>query len=191
MTSLPQALLDALRERYAEPWRHYHTLRHIESLLGLLEAHRGLARHGDELAAAIWFHDAIYDPRRNDNEARSAELAREQLPAAGCEAGFADRVAELVLATRSHEADPADGDKALLLDLDLSILAAAPVDYDRYALQVRQEYAHVADDAFRNGRARVLGSFLARPRLFILDSLFERWEAPARQNLRREIEQLG
>ena len=49
---------------YAAPERHYHGLRHIEALLGLAAQHADAIADRDAVAAAIWFHDAIYDTRR-------------------------------------------------------------------------------------------------------------------------------
>jgi predicted metal-dependent HD superfamily phosphohydrolase len=62
---------------HTAPDRHYHDLRHVETLLRLAQDHAFADREAVE--AAIWFHDAIYDTRRQDNEERSAEFAIERL----------------------------------------------------------------------------------------------------------------
>ena len=66
--------LEELVRAYAEPHRHYHTLDHIADLLRLLEKHGGVS-DADAVKLAILFHDAVYDPARQDNEAASARLA--------------------------------------------------------------------------------------------------------------------
>ena len=67
-----------------------------------------------------------------------------------------DHVAELVLATASHDPPGADRDTAVLLAADLGVLAAEPARYADYANAVRREYSHVDDDGWRSGRGAVL-----------------------------------
>ena len=64
--------------------RHYHNLRHIETLLALAQEHAHAIADNEAIEAAIWFHDAVYDTAKSDNEGQSAELATELL------AGLAD-----------------------------------------------------------------------------------------------------
>src|SRR5262245_19242521 len=69
------APFDALVAAYSEPARHYHNLEHLGEMFRVASR---LATHADDATAvqlAIWFHDAIYDPRGKDNEARSAAFA--------------------------------------------------------------------------------------------------------------------
>ena len=51
----------------------------------------------------------------------------------------------------------------LFLDSDLSILASDESSYDKYAQGVREEYSHVQDVDYRQGRIQVLSSLLSRP----------------------------
>lgn len=184
---LPDHLLVDLRRRYEEPHRHYHTLAHVEALLAWLAEFRSLAREPDTIAAAIWFHDAIYAPTGTDNEQRSAALARAALTAARWPAASVDRVVDLVLATQHHRAPPEDADAWFFLDLDLGVLGQDWPTYDRYRHAVRSEFAHVPEAAFQAGRAAVLQAFLRREAIYVTPTLRERWEAQARANLRREL----
>lgn len=59
-------------EHYSEPGRHYHTLEHIGYCLHRLDDVRHLLRDADAAELALWFHDTVYDPSRDDNELRSA-----------------------------------------------------------------------------------------------------------------------
>jgi predicted metal-dependent HD superfamily phosphohydrolase len=177
------ALGRALLAAWSEPQRHYHATQHLGECLDALAQWRTLAREPELLALALWFHDAVYDPRALDNEARSAAWAREALTALGLPVGACERVAQMVLATQDHRA--VDEDMGLLLDLDLAILAAAPDRYAEYERQIRAEYAFVPEPDFHAGRRRILAGFLARPRLFVTEALHAAWDAPARANLQR------
>ena len=168
---------------YSEQHRHYHTLQHLRECLAQFEAASMLARHPAEVELALWFHDAVYDPQRKDNEERSADWARASVLAAGCSPDIAERGAALVLATRSHVATADDPDTALLLDIDLAILGAAPARFAEYERQIRAEYAHVPEAEFRAGRARVLQGFLSRDRIYLTDAFHDALEGRARANL--------
>lgn len=186
-----RAAYDDLVARYAEPHRAYHTMQHLTECFAQWEEVRGAAERPGEVELALWYHDAVYDPRREDNEARSAELARAAIMAAGLAnaSAIADRVAALILATR-HDAPPAPGDEALLVDVDLAILAAAPARFDEYEAQVRAEYAWVPEPLFRWKRRRVLQALLDRPRLYTSPQC-EALEPVARANLTRSLSRLG
>jgi len=66
---------DRLLELYSEPHRHYHNAQHITDCLKEFDSVRDAAQEPLAVELAIWFHDAIYNPRAGDNEERSAELA--------------------------------------------------------------------------------------------------------------------
>jgi predicted metal-dependent HD superfamily phosphohydrolase len=182
----PLATFEALRRAYAEPQRHYHSLQHLRECLAQSGEIERLAERPGEVLIALWFHDAVYDPRARGNEARSAEWAREVVAHAG-NAEAASRVQALVMATE-HHAVPATADAQVLVDVDLSILGADTARFDEYERQVREEYRHVPGLVYRLKRRSVLQGFLARPRLFCTEAYHQRLEARARENLRRSIE---
>lgn len=189
---IDRSLFNQLVAAYSEGQRHYHTLQHLRECLLHFDAAAPLARWPAQVELALWFHDAVYDPQRTDNEERSAEWAARSVHAAGCGQEVAARICGLVLATKSHEAgSDADPDPRLLLDIDLAILGAAPARYAEYAQQIRAEYAHVPDDAFRARRRRVLAGFLARPRIYATDAYHDALEQRARANLCGEIDALS
>lgn len=180
--------------RYAEPHRRYHTATHVAAVLRDCETLAGelelpLAERAAVTLAAC-AHDVVYDARPGDDERASAAWAVDALRDAGVAAPMRDRVAALVLATLTHDADPGDTGATVLLDADLAILAAAPRDYAAYVRAVRAEYASVDDAQWRTGRAAVLGALLGRPRLYLSEPGRERWERAARKNVAAEIAQL-
>ena len=178
--------------RWSEPWRRYHDETHLTAVLDVVDWYASLAPHPDRVRVAAWLHDAVYDPRAaaGANERDSAVLASELLTALGVPAAVATDVAMLVALTDGHAAADGDPDGALLCDADLAILAADPDRYAAYAAAVREEYAHVPDDAFRAGRARILRALLDLPSIYRLRPLRHAWEARARANLTSELASL-
>ncbi|TPN88362.1 hypothetical protein FJ987_19895 [Mesorhizobium sp. CU2] len=188
---IDEALKGELSELYQAEDRHYHSLAHIQAMLALADEYRSLLDDPGAVEAAIWFHDAIYDSRAKDNEAKSAELAQKRL------AGRADphrleRITAMINATATHQLPPfrdedALNDAAFLLDMDLAILGAEPAAFDAYEKAVRLEYGWVEEPMWRAGRAAVLQNFIARPHIFYTDEFRRRFEPRARQNLERSL----
>ncbi len=176
----------ALIARYAEAHRHYHTLDHLVAVLSTVDELASYTDSPDLVRLAAWYHDAVYDPLRADNEERSAALAQAELGPAGLPAATVARVAALVRVTAGHRSGAGDRDAAVLCDADLAVLSRPAPGYDRYAAAVRQEYAHLDDGTWREGRAAVLRGLLKLPRLFGT-AAGQSWESAARTNLSREL----
>lgn len=193
---LPDGQWAELREAYARPPRAYHHFGHARDVLALVDL---VAREGpgwtrpDEVRLAALYHDAVYEPGRRDNEARSAAFAREAiarwLPDAGIDA---DRVAGLIELTARHGAldrdDVADDDTRNFLDCDMAILGAAPDAFDAYDRGIAAEYrGRVPGWLFRINRRRFLKALLGRDRIYLGDFFQQRLDASARANLRRAV----
>ncbi|GAA3864705.1 hypothetical protein GCM10023084_17240 [Streptomyces lacrimifluminis] len=195
----PTPYADNLLARYQEPQRRYHTLTHLTAVLNhidVLEAEQAdtpapdLAPDLALVRLAAWFHDAVYAPDRSENEERSARLAERALPEAGVSAAGTAEVARLVRLTVTHAPAPGDRNGEVLCDADLAILAAPQDTYAAYTAAVREEYAFVPADAFREGRAAVLRQLLALPQLFRTPYGTRHWEEPARANIAAELNRL-
>jgi len=184
------ALGDALLAEWSAPGRAYHDLRHLEDCLAQLDGAEADPATRDLVEAALWFHDAVYDPRTRDNEERSAAWAAQALPAAGVSVETAGQVARLVRLTAGHGPAP-DLPGQLMCDIDLSILGRPVELFDSYDRRVRAEYAWVPEMAYRAGRARVLENLLRRDPLFQTPAFRQRFEPQARLNLRRALAALG
>jgi predicted metal-dependent HD superfamily phosphohydrolase len=185
-TGLAEPLATDLLARYAEPGRAYHGVEHLHDCLAQLDAAPPDDADRDRVEAALWFHDAVYDPRTGDNEARSAELARTRLSAIGVPGTTAEAVAGLVLLTR-HLAPPESAEGRLLCDVDLSVLGRDPAAFDRYEAGIRAEYAWVPEAVYRRERATLLRRLVDRYPLYTTPYFRERYEARARANLARSL----
>jgi predicted metal-dependent HD superfamily phosphohydrolase len=174
-----------LAAAYGEPHRVYHNAAHI------LEVLRWFDVVGDEVGwhdigpvyLAVVFHDAVYDPIRSDNEARSAQLARELAHAP-------ERTAELIVLTARHGSispGSIDADAAHFLDCDTAILGAPPAEFDAYDAAIAAEYKHIPAGSFRAGRRAFLDKMVARPRIFLTELFRSHLERTARANLERTL----
>lgn len=186
----PAHLFDELMARYGEPQRHYHTARHLDECFAALDRLRGLASRAADVELALWFHDAVYDVQRHDNEEASAVLAAQTLSGAGVDAAALRHVQALIMTTRDHRPD-GDPDALVLADVDLAILGAAPPRFREYDAQIRAEYGHVPDAAFAQGRRRVLEAFLRQPAIFSTPVFFAQYERQARANLADAVRRLA
>jgi predicted metal-dependent HD superfamily phosphohydrolase len=178
-----------IESRYSEAHRHYHTLRHIAACLRWLDQLRDQIADPRTLELALWFHDFVYNPRRNDNEYISAEYAVSTLSVLREPKPVRDATRALIMVTR-HPSRPVTPDQCWMVDIDLAILGAEPERYEAYAQQVRKEYAHVPDAAFAAGRKAVLESFLDEPNLYHTDYFRQHLESKARDNIACEIARL-
>lgn len=194
--------ISALRARMADPTRHYHGLGHIALLW---RRHTSLGRDGiitrspwhQLVASAIAYHDAIYDPTRRDNEARSADLWRAAEPALPPE--DVAWVAGTIVATADHlgaapePGMPPDAWAARLwvLDLDLTPIGEAPPGFVANTAALRAEFAHLDEAAWEAGRIAFLRSLAARPTIYRSPEIAAAFDLPARANLARELAAAG
>ena len=176
----------ALIAAWSEPHRRYHDLGHLAAVLGLVGELGGAAADPDAVRLAAWYHDAVYDPERTDNEQVSAERARAGLRGLVADERI-DEVVRLVLLTAGHDPEPDDANGAVLADADLAVLAGPPDTYAAYASAVRAEYGHLSDAEFTAGRIAVLERLLALPTLYRLPAVTDEWTPRARANLTAEL----
>lgn len=189
----PQADADALCrtliERYSEPQRSYHTLEHIRHCLEHLDSARHLAEDPDGIELAIWFHDAVFEPGADDNEARSAQLF-DSLLGPHLPRERAARIHKLIRDTE-HQSLPEDNDARLLVDIDLSSFALPWDEFMRDTHAIRSELAHMPGAQLDAGSRRFLEKLLSRPSIYLTTHFRERLEAQARSNIERYMRDLN
>lgn len=180
----------AVLAAWDEPHRRYHNIVHLRDVLAHVDEVASHADDPDAVRLAAWYHDVVYRGQPDDEE-NSARRAEQDLGALGLPAAIVVEVARLVRLTVTHDPAPGDRNGETLCDADLAILAAPTDAYARYAESVRSEYAHVTDDAFQVGRAKVLSAMMALPALYRTPMAHERWTAQARRNIRAELDSLA
>ncbi|MCY2929525.1 MAG: hypothetical protein NTV86_08530 [Planctomycetota bacterium] len=176
---------------YSQPHRRYHNLEHLQYCLRMLDEVSASLKERAIVEAAIWFHDAVYVPGAQDNEANSAQWAREVLTNLGLDARRVERVASLVMST-DHRGRANGHDARVLCDIDLSILGQPEEVYRRYAAAVRAE-AGLEEREFNQRRIEFINWIVNRGPdrpLFHTEAFRSRLEAQAQANLRRERDEL-
>jgi predicted metal-dependent HD superfamily phosphohydrolase len=189
-----QRWTSALISHYTEPRRHYHTIEHINSMLICCKRYHRELQDEQVVKLAIFFHDWIYDPQDKDNELRSIKCFQEFAYELDLPKATTTWVSKYIERTITHTLEINDGeadiDLRLFLDFDLEVLSRNSPDYALYAAQIRQEYSHLTESDYCNGRIKVLREFLERDQLYFSDIFYKMGEEIARNNLKGEIEVL-
>lgn len=182
---LPDDVARALLERWSEPHRHYHSVTHLESGLVALEQLGG--RRLEQIA--FWFHDAVHSNQTPADETASAAVA-EGLLADHLSSDEIAEVVRLIMLTAGHRTEADDGPGQRVCDADLSGLGAEWEQYSVNVAGIRAELPHLTDHQWREGRSAFLSHFVERDHLFATELGRDLWEQRARENLRRELDEL-
>lgn len=179
---------------YCESNRCYHTLEHIDHCLYEWDWFRGNLHKdsSDAIELAIWFHDIVYNTKASNNEEESAKLARNAIGVLGlADPLLSGKVVRLINCTKHTVQDvQITEEEDLFLDIDLSILGAEPLVFDKYEANIRKEYEWVPLEIYCTKRVEILQSFLDRTFIFKTNAMRYSYEKTARENISRSIEDL-
>lgn len=189
--SIAEELFELVVSHYEDDSRYYHDLRHIRAVLAAIETQKHHAEDFKAIQLAAWFHDIIYEKAGSESEAKSALLAERLLGRAGVAQDRIDAVVRMIRATEINHLPPEEMDAKILADADLATLGSEAEVYDLNAARIRQEYAHIPESDYREGRKRILHKFLKRERIFLTEEMYQLYESRARQNIKREIASLS
>lgn len=184
-----EAIHGQLLKAYREPHRRYHTLAHIEHCISMFDQCKPLIAVPAALEIAIWLHDVILEAGRRDNEEKSAELYLELSDGAHPEE-FRQLIYRMIMATVHNGNSLEDADSIYMVDIDLSSFALSWEEFLRDSLDLRAENPQLSDDDYQLNQTGFQRRLLARPRFFLSDYFFERYEQQARGNLARYFEYL-
>lgn len=190
-TAVVAACWDEVSKAYQESQRHYHTLHHLADLFRQADQVKHLVKNFGVVAMAIYYHDIIYQPGAADNEEKSAEASTRALRQLGWKERDIREVAAFIRSTKTHQPDTSvlnQADLLLFLDMDLAILGADWDTYRNYASNVIKEFGNNA--MVKWGRKEFMQRFLTQLHIFQSDWFRRKFEAAARQNIAREINEL-
>jgi len=173
---------------YNAPYRHFHNLHHIRDCVARIDDVAPQLVDRDAVELALWFHDAVYEIGAATNERRSAELFLALSAGAGF--GFRHRVCGLIMATR-HARMVHGNDRRFIVDIDLSGFGAPWEEFMANGARLREECSAIPDVDYHAGQVFFLGRLQRRARFFSTAYFRDRYEATARENLRRILENLA
>ncbi|WP_028607735.1 hypothetical protein [uncultured Olleya sp.] len=189
--NLSNILWKEIETHYTLKNKHYHNLSHLFEMLKNLKLSKPKTKDLDSLKFAIWYHDIIYKPTRNDNEEKSALFAKKRLKKINIEQKRIKTVQELILSTKKHNIILTQNqDNAIILDLDLQILSSDWDTYSKYVSNIRKEYKIYPDFMYNSGRKKALTHFLKKDTIYFTKNYIDQHENQARQNLKQELDLL-
>lgn len=186
---LVDELWTEIEKQYTGKKRHYHNLTHLAYMSLKAIAYKNHLNDFNTVLFAIFYHDIIYHPKHQDNEQRSADIASERLNRLGVPGDKISKCHIQILATKDHRGHH-DSDTNYLLNFDLAVLGESWQTYQDYALKIRQEYSLYPDFIYKRGRKKVLQHFLKMDSIYKTQEFQDRYEQPARENLRAELQSL-
>lgn len=201
-TDFFDATFEILFQNYFyDTYRYYHNASHINNCLEILEEIKiyykaNLPKKEPNYLAielAIWFHDFIYDTRKNNNEEMSA-LAAKQFILGTEDYTIIKNVESLILFTK-YNCEPTTIEEKILLDIDLSVLGGYPAEYNDYSENIRKEYYWAPDFVYYFGRLKILEDIINKKQIYYTDYFIdnhyfgrdESIELNARKNIGDEI----
>ncbi len=175
---------EEIRILHSQPIRYYHTLKHLEHIYKEFQSFKLTPL----LEFGIFYHDIVYDVKRDDNEEQSALLAKKRLEELGVSSMLIEEVSQLIIETKTHKASSEVN--AIFLDADLSILGSSQKRYKEYTQNVRKEYVFYDDTTYLFGRKKVLERFLDKERIYKSRYFYDKYERQARVNMLIEYNSL-
>ena len=181
--------LEAVFEKYNEPHRKYHNLRHISEMLQSAAIFEHLCKDFKLLQIAIIFHDVEYKAQAIDNEERSEVFARNILNTLAFEEEAILKISKMILQTKNHfpENEQLNFETKILLDCDLKILGETAERYAEYKNAVRQEFCAFTQKDYEKGRKDFLTKVLKQKSIYKTNYFIENHELTARTNIQNEL----
>jgi predicted metal-dependent HD superfamily phosphohydrolase len=187
------ALVELALVHYRQPHRFYHDAAHVQEMMALARTLK-LDLSPAEQLAVLW-HDAVYVPGADKglNEKLSAKL---MLATAANGPDFfisTDKsvlaAAERIILETTHAGEPSE-EAARVIDLDLYRLGAPWPEFVRHGNAIEREFRvlHESPEKYWVARGNFYRWMLQRPRIFTTPLFSERYEARARDNLKRGAE---
>ncbi len=161
--NLDAAWLDEVFSAYRQPHRYFHTLDHLRNICELIHAQVAEPADAAQMLLAALFHDIVWFPQHNDNEAQSAKLFDSLASSFGGDvpSEVAEMVRSIILSTSSQRKVNALARQFHEFDCDI-LLHGDKVDLLAYEFQIFRECQFLSLKEYRKGRSDFFKRFSQR-----------------------------
>ncbi len=150
----------SIRRKYNEPHRYFHNWIHITDILNQLDNYASkYVMNEDEynqLFLATIFHDAIYNPKKSDNEESSVEFFKSLYTGK-----YLNDVCQIILDTKTHQ--PTSTVSNTFCRMDLNILTKSLDELIVYESQIFKEFQFVDWAVYKTKRIEILRELSKNP----------------------------
>lgn len=178
-----------IEKAYSGKNRHYHNLAHLKYMIDKAFEYKDSLNDPDTVMFSIFYHDIVYNSTSQDNEQKSANIAKERLTLLGVPSEKVSWCQNQIIATKNHQ-ESVDNDTNYLLDFDLAVLGDTPESYNNYTKKIRREYSIFPDFLYNKGRKKVLRHFLNMDKIFKTNDFYKKYEKQAKENINTELQGL-
>ncbi len=183
---LAPTYFNEIKIQYSSKDRAYHNLTHIAESL---KEYDNFNSYSPKIELAIWYHDVIYNPKRNDNEEKSSEFAKNQLINMNINHSLINDSIRIINSTK-HTFVLSNLDEMIMSDIDLSIFGKDKQRLMQYEEGIRFEHGFVPENVYRIERAKILRRFFEKDRIYYIDFFRDKIEVKAKENLEYLIRRL-
>ena len=183
-------VFEKLCEAYNTPPRAYHNLKHVRYVLDTFDTVREFCDAPENVAMALWIHDAVYNPLSKTNEEESAHLGEQLLGQLRVHPARIDEISTLVLATKEGQS-LLTNDEEMMYDIDRHILAASPKLFSATSDLIYKEFApHCSRKTYYEGRLAFFDDLMRNGRIFRSETFYDSYEEQAQNNVKKEMTRL-
>jgi predicted metal-dependent HD superfamily phosphohydrolase len=179
-------IYNSISELYAQSWKAYHNIGHIQACLSYFDACKDDAILPDAIELAIWFHDCVYTVGATDNEKKSKVLFLEESENI-LNDNFRHRIGELIMDT-CHRSSPITQDGKLLADIDLTSFGLPWEEYLADGKNVKQELDIEPSLSAGDATPPFIQNLLKRERIYYSPYYLKNYEQSAQNNLARHMQ---
>ena len=172
--------IPAILENYDRKKRAYHNFDHIFRCVDECMEVADHLQNFNEVIIALFLHDV------RDSVSDTIQTVNTYLSNLGFPKTNKYRIENLIQAT-NHKTPPRTEDQKYIVDIDLSILGQPTGYFDKYEVDVRNEFQFHTETRYCIGRRTLLKSFLNRKSIYYTDHFKKKYNRKAKENIKRSL----